>query len=222
MSVDSPSFRDGARQHPARNGEIGETAEAMYDKELVFLINVRGGFTNRLKKVAAQNRTVKVFIDGPYGRAPDIGTYDTSILIAGGSGITYILPVFLDVIEKARKEPIQCRRLVFIWAVRDMSHVQWISDALYRANALTPTWLTVSIRIFVTRGGLPFSEDSVDPELTPDKESAHLWVMPPSVRMEHGRPDLKATLRGEVSTATGSMSVTGVYLFSLPDVAFGL
>ncbi|KAF8436560.1 ferric reductase NAD binding domain-containing protein [Boletus edulis BED1] len=208
MSVDSPSFRDGVIKHPARNGEIEETAEAVYDKELVFLINVRGGFTNRLKKVAAQNGTVKVFIDGPYGRAPDIGAYDTSILIAGGSGITYILPVFLDAIEEARKGSIQCRRLVFIWAVRDTSHVQWISDALYRANALTPTWLTVSIRIFVTRGGLPFSEDSIDPELTPDKESAHLWVIPPSVRMEYGRPDLKATLRGEVSTAIGSMSVT--------------
>lgn len=93
-------------------------------------------------------------------------------------------------------------------------HVQWISDALFRADALTPTWLTVSIRIFATRGGTPLGEiSSVDSERTPDKEGPPDWVLPPSVRLEDGRPDLKSILRGEVSTATGSMSVTGAYFF---------
>jgi len=112
------------------------------------------------------------------------------------------------IFRAARKGSSRCRRVVFIWAIRDASHVQWISDALYRASALTPTWLNVSIRIFATRGGIPFSENSVDPEQTPDKESSHDWMTPPSVRLENGRPDLKSILRGEVNTATGSMSVT--------------
>ena len=101
-------------------------------------------------------------------------------------------------------------------------HAQWISDALYRANALTPTWLTVSIRIFATRGGVPFSESSLDLERTPEKEGAHDWVVPPTVRMESGRPDLKAILRGEVSTAVGSMSVTGALLVVDFGCAVGL
>ena len=136
------------------------------------------------------------------------------------------------IFRAARKGSSQCRRVVFIWAIRDASkhhellstahsdksptisgHVQWISDALYRAGALTPTWLNVSIRIFATRGGIPFSENSVDPEQTPDKESSHDWMTPPSVRLENGRPDLKSILRGEVNTASGSMSVTGVSFY---------
>lgn len=37
----------------------------------------------------------------------------------------------------------------------------------------------------------------------------HHWV-----RMENGRPDIKAILEGEVGTATGRLSVTGGYLNS--------
>ncbi|KAF8555031.1 iron reductase [Imleria badia] len=214
-SIDSTLFRPRARDEHSTSGEAKETAETAHWKELVFIINVRGGFTKRLKEIAAQSTTVKLFIDGPYGCAPDMGAYDTSILIAGGSGITYTLPVFLNVIEAARKGSSQCRRVVFIWAVRDASHVQWISDALYRASALTPTWLNVSIRIFATRGGIPFSESLVDPEQTPDKEGSQNWMVPPSVRLENGRPDLKAILHGEVNTASGSMAVTGVYFARL-------
>lgn len=54
-----------------------------YWKELVFLINVREGFTKRLKEVAAVKGTVKAFVDGPYGLSPDLQQYDTSVLIAG-------------------------------------------------------------------------------------------------------------------------------------------
>ncbi|KAG8221425.1 hypothetical protein J3R82DRAFT_1613 [Butyriboletus roseoflavus] len=235
-TIDSALFYPGTRdEYSARNGPADW-------KELVFLINVRGGFTKRLRDFAAQNQTVKLFIDGPYGSAPDMGVYDTSIFIAGGSGITYTLPLFLNMIEAARRGSSHCRRVVFIWAVRDASehnelhvtvncriltpsatisgHLRWISDALFRADALTPTWLTVSTRIFATRGGIPFGEiNSVDSERTPDKEGPLDWVLPPSVRLEEGRPNLTSILRGEARTATGSMSVTGAYYFALPDVS---
>lgn len=83
-SIDSALFRPRARdEHFARNGAVQEIAETAYWKELVFLINVRGGFTKRLKEVAARNQTVKLFIDGPYGFVPEMGGYDTSIFIAG-------------------------------------------------------------------------------------------------------------------------------------------
>ena len=83
-SIDSTLFRPRARsERSARHGEAKEIPEAAHWKELVFLINVRGGFTKRLKEVAAQNQTVKLFIDGPYGSAPDMGAYDTSIFVAG-------------------------------------------------------------------------------------------------------------------------------------------
>ncbi|KAF9223031.1 iron reductase [Gyrodon lividus] len=209
-SIDSPEFR----QHGDDYSEGGEErteikpSGAAYWKELVFLVNVRGGFTKRLKEVAAENKTVKVFVDGPYGSSPDLGAYNTSVLIAGGTGVTYTLPVFLSVIEAARNGISNCRRVVFIWAVRDASHLHWISDALARAHSLAPSHLTVSIQIFATSGGIPSSESDwmgQDQILDKDREpvSGASWIM-----MKSGRPNLKAILREEVNEAVGRMSVS--------------
>jgi ferric-chelate reductase len=91
-------------------------SSAQFWNELVFFINVRKGFTARLKEAALRGDKVKVFIDGPYGPSPNLGSYDTSVLIAGqwlisprrllmrvplsgGSGVSYTLPLLLDIIE---------------------------------------------------------------------------------------------------------------------------
>jgi ferric-chelate reductase len=75
-SVDSTLF---APEEAVADGGPGSP----YRKELVFLIGVRGGFTKRLKEVAARHESVKVYVDGPYGDAVSLGCYDTSLLIAG-------------------------------------------------------------------------------------------------------------------------------------------
>ena len=69
-------------------------------KELVFFINVHRGFTRRLRDVADKYGKAKVFLDGPYGNSPDLTGYDTSILIAGGSGVSFTLPLLLDGIRQ--------------------------------------------------------------------------------------------------------------------------
>jgi predicted ferric reductase len=58
-------------------------SSAPFCNELVFSVNVQGGFTKKLTEVAAKKETVKVFVDGPYGPSPDLGSYDTSVLVAG-------------------------------------------------------------------------------------------------------------------------------------------
>ena len=68
-------------------------------KELVFFINVHGGFTKKLGNAAQKGEKVKVFVDGPYGKSPDLKDYETSVLIAGGSGVSFTLPLFLDCIR---------------------------------------------------------------------------------------------------------------------------
>lgn len=64
--------------------------EAGRSDELVFFINVHSGFTKRL---AAHNAvdtsgrittlTSRVYVDGPYGSAPDLRAFDTCVLVAG-------------------------------------------------------------------------------------------------------------------------------------------
>jgi hypothetical protein len=58
-------------------------SSAPFWKEVVFFINVRKGFTARLKEAALKGDKVKVLLDGPYGPSPNMGSYDTCVLIAG-------------------------------------------------------------------------------------------------------------------------------------------
>ncbi len=56
------------------------------DKDLVFLIRGRSGFTQRLLEHAGRKgsiSTVPAFVDGPYGSPPDLSVFSTCILFAG-------------------------------------------------------------------------------------------------------------------------------------------
>lgn len=93
--------------------------------------------------------TTPVILSGPYGGSIVSGILpQTNILcIAGGTGITFVIPVLLNLINQQRDPD---RRVEFIWAVRRDSDVAWISqelDALRRASGAT----NLSVRIFVTR-----------------------------------------------------------------------
>lgn len=90
------------------------------DRDVVFLIRGREGFTGRLREYAADNGvcTVPALVDGPYGCPPDLTGFSTSILIAGqfsiprtritrdspqivagGSGVSYALPLLLNLVQ---------------------------------------------------------------------------------------------------------------------------
>ncbi|KAG2138460.1 ferric reductase NAD binding domain-containing protein [Suillus clintonianus] len=229
-SFDSSLLSTVTTEDQSGSDENHETQDlgssAPFWKELVFLVNVHGGFTKKLKEVAARKGKVKVFVDGPYGPSPDLGSYDTSVLVAGGSGISYTLPVFLSVIERVRKGKSNCKRVVFIWSIRGAGYVRWIEEALIKAVQLAPPSLTVSIRIFNTgspsmvENALPMEEDSslsnpTEKKDTPEQvvtregsfTSSSLFSLR-GVKMESGRSDLDALLKEEVSVASGSMSVS--------------
>ncbi|KAG1768915.1 ferric reductase NAD binding domain-containing protein [Suillus placidus] len=208
-------------------GNLGSSAP--FWKELVFFVNVREGFTARLKDAALKGDKVKVFVDGPYGPSPNLGSYDTSVLVAGGSGVSYTLPVLLDIIERVRNGQSGCHRVVFIWSIRSVDHIHWIDDVLIRALRLAPPSLSISIHIHVTSApetieilpqsygpnddAKPARDDSCSDvvELQDRKameiNNGSLFTID-SVKLANGRPDLQAILRDEVKTATGRMSVS--------------
>jgi hypothetical protein len=222
-SFDSSLLSTASAEDQSSGEVLGSSAP--FWKELVFFVNVQGGFTKKLKEVAAKKGTVKVFVDGPYGPSPDLGSYDTSVLVAGGSGVSYTLPVFLNIIERVRKGKSSCTRVVFIWSIRGADYIQWIEEALIKAVQLAPPSLTVSIRIFITAPSStmqpnPSREDdssissSTEKKGSPEhtiirKDSLSLSFMSlRGVKMENGRPNLDALLREEVDATSGRMSVS--------------
>ncbi|KAG1727437.1 ferric reductase NAD binding domain-containing protein, partial [Suillus lakei] len=197
--------------------------------ELVFFINVRQGFTARLKDAASTSDKVKIFVDGPYGSSPNLGSYDTSVLVAGGSGVSYTLPVLLDIIEHVRDGKSNCCRVVFVWSIRSVNHIHWIDEALIRALRLAPPSLSISIHIHVTGASASIKmlsnshgpndnakrvhdyshfemAELQDGKVTEIKNDSLFAI--DSVKLANGRPDLRAILRDEVKAATGRVSVS--------------
>lgn len=218
-----------------------------YWKELVFLINVREGFTKRLAAIAENGKKVQVLIDGPYGFMPNLDNDDTVVLVAGGSGVTFTLSTFLGVLSHVQNKKSRCRKLVFIWSIRDAGtsgllshahhrpnslfsgHIDWVSKALTTALELAPTEIEISIQIYITGS----TANVAQPELASynEDDSIHstegtaVGKSRPSsllnfsaVQVHQGRPDLPAILLGEVESNMGRLSVTGAFIFPTPDL----
>ena len=207
-----------------------------YWKELTFLINVREGFTRRLAARAKVGEKVKVLVDGPYGFSPNLDNDDTVVLVAGGSGVTFTLSTFLGVLSHVQSGRSRCRRLVWVWSIREPGHIEWVSKALTKALELAPAELEISIRIYVTSKGSRSGSGSgggngkeADANALgevrewKDDDSVHSSSegtavgrsRPPSllsfdaVQVYEGRPELYALLREEVDATNGRISVTG-------------
>ncbi|KAH9918057.1 iron reductase [Fomitopsis serialis] len=181
---------------------LGE--DAPYWNELVFLINVRDGFTKRLAKVAETGKKVKS------------RTVPTTGRCQCGSGVTFTLPTLLGIVNDVRAGKSRCTKVVFIWAIRDQSHSEWISKALKQVLELTPPSLKIFIQIYVTAGEPPVtSEKAYDDDSVHNSSGSEDKGTPAAslsdftaVSFNTGRPDLRAILRDEVAVTTGRMSVT--------------
>ncbi|OJT02648.1 Ferric reductase transmembrane component 3 [Trametes pubescens] len=192
--------------------------DAPESEELQFMINVREGFTKRLAQAAETGRRVKVFVDGPYGFSPSLSGDDTVVLVAGGSGISLVLSMFLGLVSDVQNGKSRCRRVVFIWSIRDPKQLDWISETMGKALELAPEQLDVSVRIFMTgRGRVPDRTPIMDGD---DASASAYEMMPPAmeirrpllsfaaVQVDQGRPELSKLLKDEVLNTVGRISVT--------------
>ncbi|KAK0451298.1 FAD-binding domain-containing protein [Desarmillaria tabescens] len=171
------------------------------DSELVFLVNVREGFTHRLATIGTDKGTVKVFVDGPYGPSPDLSSFNTSVFVAGGTGVSYTLPLLLDTIERVRDGKSICHQ---------SAHVCWISNAISNALLRVPPSMNVDIRIYVTGG----SPESYISQLLPEQAEAtrggrmSVTVCGSRAVAQSCRSALQFPLRNAATVLRGGASVT--------------
>lgn len=78
-----------------------------------------------------------VWLEGPYGNLSHLDYYQTLLLVAGGSGVSFTLPIMLDLVRRARsmhlgvnqdsekfefnEDSIATERLTFVWIVKKES-----------------------------------------------------------------------------------------------------
>ncbi|WWD18295.1 hypothetical protein CI109_102745 [Kwoniella shandongensis] len=121
--------------------------------EAVFLIRVHSGFTKRLRLALESDvtTTLPLYLEGPYGYAHSLDSYATVVLVAGGTGVTFTLGHFLQILANARKGESAVRHLHLIWHIRHAEDVEWIAPLLNQAAVDIPTEMDVIVDVFVTK-----------------------------------------------------------------------
>ncbi|KKY20982.1 putative ferric reductase like transmembrane component [Phaeomoniella chlamydospora] len=144
--------------------------------ELV-LRNLNGPMTGWLAKKPLEtgrtSRNVEILFEGPYGESskyvPDLIGQDSSdvLLIAGGVGATFTLPIYVALLQgiaKRKQNPssptvttkngsivplARERKIIFTWIVRTQAESQWGIETLNRYK-LSNLSLEIDARIYIT------------------------------------------------------------------------
>ncbi|KAI0139555.1 ferric reductase NAD binding domain-containing protein [Hypoxylon sp. NC0597] len=131
-----PKVRDGLVSHSyifrAKKGETKKVA-ALAAKKLA----------------AAPSVTTPIILSGSYGESivknltPDVNV----LCVAGGTGITYVLPVLLDLVEQPA---VKDRKIQLVWAVRKKDDTRWIEKELDTIRKAAKAH-KIEVHIYVTR-----------------------------------------------------------------------
>lgn len=156
-----PRFGPG-QSHPATIASIPKS----HNGDMVFILKGHRGFTNRImksansssssllstKELSTQQISHIALIDGPYGGShADFAGFDSVCLIAGSTGVTFTLPILLDLAYRISTQKLPLRRLEFIWCVKSSACISWISEELRSAfDSLHRVGIDIAIKIFVT------------------------------------------------------------------------
>ena len=75
------------------------------------------------KSEGGPSALVQVMLDGPYGGSSvDLGQYESALLVAGGSGITFTLGLLDDIVGRCtklgRSQGERTRKIEFAWCIK--------------------------------------------------------------------------------------------------------
>ncbi|GAA5999586.1 uncharacterized protein JCM10292_004249 [Rhodotorula paludigena] len=123
-------------------------------------------------------------IAGPYGHDLLLHHYESVLLIAGGTGVTYIVPFLHDLVRRARNlhlggtTPLVTSRLTFVWSIRNAGDLSSIESELANALHYAPPGF-LDLQVYVTSGTarIPLStlhDSTVSLDYTATNDS-HAW-----------------------------------------------
>ncbi|CAI6332428.1 unnamed protein product [Periconia digitata] len=140
----------------AKQGETRKIAELSAKR----LISAPENSVNGSKS----DNKLKVLLTGPYGEhtVSDLAPETNVLCIAGGTGITYVLPVLLDI--ASRPQP-RDRKISLIWVVRRRRDIDWVAPELATLKRKCKA-LRAGIHIYVTRAAEDASHDPTVPAIS--------------------------------------------------------
>ncbi|KJX92241.1 ferric reductase like transmembrane component like protein [Zymoseptoria brevis] len=162
-----PGLTKGGQQHSyvfrAKSGETKKMAEIALRKLSATAASTSPEMEGLANTPPTQPLThdsntpsTKVILTGPCGtshtRDLDNSPGINVLLIAGGTGITFVLPVLFHLMTAPTPRGSADRKIEFIWVVRRRQDLEWVRPELDTLRAASAR-MNLTIRIFVTREG---------------------------------------------------------------------
>jgi len=122
------------------------------DKRIHLVARALNGTTAILASLSTHPQPTPLLIEGPYGSAkyfPDLASFDRVLLVAGGVGATFTLPLYCDLLRRAGQgEPVPPAR--FLWVVKKEADAKW---GVEQVCGQVVGELPRDFEVAVTRGG---------------------------------------------------------------------
>ena len=223
--VSIPRYGFG-QSHPATIASIPSS----HGNDIVLILKAHGGFTKRIMTsadpsatsiteapkqeiVPSQDQRIAL-LDGPYGGShPDFAAFDTVLLISGSTGVTFTLPILLDIAHRisSQNQRLPIRKMVFVWTVRKVSWISWVSDELHSAfRELQSAGLDVSIDIYVTEDMVQPPNTSLTMPSAPDQSTdgarSEMRNIASCAKLKSGRPSFQF-IHELASSSEGSLGI---------------
>lgn len=178
-----------------------QTSESYQSSSLIFWVRPYDGWTKRLRDECLRSPAgvahPSLLLEGPYGHSAPSHTYDTILLLAGGTGIASAVPYILDHITRSSNHQSRTRttKIHLVWTARQKAFIEDVCNEEL-ASALGRDDLNVS---FYATQPPSDVETSVLFEDLPSPMSPLLQNMSRSKRREsieiaHHRPDIRSVV----------------------------
>jgi NAD(P)H-flavin reductase len=123
LRIPSTSHTSFAESHSFTIASWGDIQKGK-TKEITLLIDVKAGFTRKLKMLANLESTniqrFNAYIDGPYGSQLKVEEYGTVILYATGIGIGPQLAIVKHLLESREAGRAKTQRVTLLWEIEEV------------------------------------------------------------------------------------------------------
>ena len=181
----SPSIHD-LLYNPFTVADVSETGITLV------LRSLKGPTTKALHSLTSLTKAkLPINIEGPYGstkKFPNLAKYDRVLLVGGGVGATYVLPIYRDLKDQLGIEGKAVDAVRLVWSMRSSAEALWAA-----ANAEVSLESDENIQLYFTRTALDNHRDEIAPadgsvELDTLPLMEESTIVPSGI---HERPDLE-------------------------------
>ena len=148
-----------------------------------YLLRVRKGQTAKLAALGT-GATVPCILTGAYGRAYPSDKAQNLLCVAGGTGVTFTLPVLLAAMRQQRLQPFMAAAkgelslpsyaIDFVWVVRKVQDLLWLDCELEEVRRAMRDAPNVRVKVFVSREtGNPRTSDTEKDLMDSDLQRAN-------------------------------------------------